>query len=1589
MKWRKIVAWMLIMLQVIMLLPVTSLAATYSKTVSAKLTMNAPIIDGELDDSIWSLDNPVSLSMLGNSSYSAIYDVKWDAKNVYFAVEVIGDTELIDGDSWMNGDVVSIMLDPTCHQNSPYVKGDWQIGIGYNSVDNNKPYILMGSAVQNDTTKLYQDISAVTKATSKGWNAEFSLSWESLGIDPNTEKEMGFDLAVDNKLSTHGTNECDTVVWWAENNATSFWNDTSGFGKLVLSNDVVSAQNEPILNVDFTDGTEKDSSTGAHQAVKYGSPAISSNDHLGKNMASFNGVDDAYAYPMTTDDYAKIQNGYTMESMMKLNGTQGAPCMNLENGGLGYQLNQDGKTLEFTTTVSGSAITVSSDISSLKNQWIHTVSTYDGTNVNLYINGELKDSKPASGELTIPADSAKWFVLGADTNASGNIENPMDCNLSFVRIFSGTMDQSMIAKLYAKANDIHIIVNSSEELTSAVNETVTIPTANAYDANNNYDVTITVKDPNKNEVSVSNGTFIPEIAGVYLITYQAFNKTVVKKVTVSPKSDWKQLGRDGVKVRLAVGSDIHIGSNAAASTKFRNALSVFKTIDPNLDALAFVGDITDSGLPTQYNTLMRIAKESGLSDKIKWCMGNHEFYGWSSTTDAINQFKASTGSSPNEVVKIGGSNGITLIKLGASDANADYSGQYEFLKNALETAAKENPTAPIFVLAHHGVPNTAYVTDEWYGTYGDDMIKLMAKYPQIIHISGHSHSTVDDPRSIDQSAGFTCIQDSTVAAYFENESGMINSEGSHSTYPEYSSEASQALMIDVDNNNVVTIRRMDLTSAKYINGDDPWVINTPDLVANKNFTYTKELAKTSKPPVFASGSTVKATKTSANSVNFSFSQASAADALDSIVLGDSDSNMVHSYKMIIENTKTGEKVSDKKFQRDYYLRFSDYYRSTQSPTLSAKINGLEPKTEYKIEVFALTPYNVESSNSISTTFTTEAASNKPSEKILDVDFADGTAKDNSEVAHNTVVKGAPVLSNNEALGKYMASFDGEDDAYAYYLSSEDYDKFKESFTMGCMFQLNQYKNSDIFMNCEGAGLGYELNGDGHTLEFWAHINGEYKVVSTDISTIKNKWIHAVTTYDGTEMKLYINGTLKDSKNTSGTLDIPNDLAKWLMIGSDTGNEGNVQSPANCNVSNALLLSGAISGQDVLALYQKDNPIRITVKDEIKSNGTVGDQIVIPVGTARDANNNYDVTIDVLDPDGKAVNIENGKIVLSKAGTYKVQYNAGSSKKTYSIIVASSEPSTPTPTPTTQPTVAPTTVPTATPTTKPTTAPTTVPTAIPTIATPIPTVKPTIVPTPIPTTKPTTVPTPKSTTVPSTKPTDTPTTAKKSREVTMNFKCDDSKNTSAKITITRTILSDGTKKDTLHLDEHAITKTIKALVKQKNTHLIINISDTKNDYADEVEVQLTKDIASILVKNNATLQVQTKKGNIEISKKSLINSKGKNIRITISDIKDKKIIKDMMNSLSKKSKGTTMIGLPIHIKMNQNYNMKVTIPIDTKVLPTNKDKMKEFISSLVVMIQGDDHKIHLQKGTIIYNEHGVPIGITISIDQSCSLASIKK
>ncbi len=452
---------------------------------------------------------------------------------------------------------------------------------------------------------------------------------------------------------------------------------------------------------------------------------------------------------------------------------------------------------------------------------------------------------------------------------------------------------------------------------------------------------------------------------------------------------WARASREGVKARFFVGSDTHIG-RSGAQEKVANALDVFYQVDPQADGVLFVGDLTDNGAEAQYDTLMSTINNSPMAGKVYMSMGNHDHY-----TGDTARFEEKTGQKASEVLDF---NGVTVVKLNPSTSGYIYTNDYELLKGALEDANTADPTAPVIIIGHHGVKGTAYVTNEWYGSYGEgtdkDMVALMEQYPQAIHISGHSHSTLEDARSIYQDDGFTAIQDSTIGAYFENESGKVDpTTGKGSTYPDDPNYSSQALRIDVLSDNTVKIYRMDLTEGAYMYEDEPWTFSSADL------PYTNDRAASSKAPSFAEGAAVTVENVTGDSMIVKFPAAAEASG--------ANVDMIHEYQITLTDSEGGQTVRKV---------FADYYKEPRKTDWSVKVADLTGETTYSV---AVTSFGAASEPITAAEDVTAGAGYKPvypAEAILDVDFSrDATGESGKAAVKLTGVQVAGYDESGEAV----------------------------------------------------------------------------------------------------------------------------------------------------------------------------------------------------------------------------------------------------------------------------------------------------------------------------------------------------------------------------------------------------------------------------------------------------------------------------------------------------------------------------------------------------------------------------------------------
>ncbi|MBD2864832.1 glycerophosphodiester phosphodiesterase family protein [Paenibacillus oceani] len=239
-------------------------AAEGRKELPIRQTLAEPIIDGNLDESVWSLNGNVQtvLSAEGADSLQSRFGMVWDNKHLYIGVatedpnlskspNVDKDPTNTPDDYYWDHPNVTIFLDPQLHQSTPYQGKDVQLGFVYKS-GTSTPYFSFGAADTNKNRDEKQILRAIRK-TDKGWNLETAIPWKFLDFDPHLMKQIGMELTVGSSFVNGEGKMVKPSKAWSAFERQSFWNDTYGFGivKLDGSNPVTGFTSDVLLEESF------------------------------------------------------------------------------------------------------------------------------------------------------------------------------------------------------------------------------------------------------------------------------------------------------------------------------------------------------------------------------------------------------------------------------------------------------------------------------------------------------------------------------------------------------------------------------------------------------------------------------------------------------------------------------------------------------------------------------------------------------------------------------------------------------------------------------------------------------------------------------------------------------------------------------------------------------------------------------------------------------------------------------------------------------------------------------------------------------------------------------------------------------------------------------------------------------------------------------------------------------------------------------------------------------------------------------------------------------------------------------------------
>ena len=219
--------------------------------------------------------------------------------------------------------------------------------------------------------------------------------------------------------------------------------------KVAATNQAAPAVTVPaadVLDVAFTNGTATDRATGL-PAKTWGAPTYTTDPVFGHDILKVNGVNDAVSFDFT-DQWSRFSTGFAIECVFRVDTTMPVSgekdlCSDKEAGGFSVYVN--GGNLGTMAHIGGGYKSVLTPISG--NRWYHTVSVWDGRTLSLYVNGQLAGSTAATGTLTPPVATARFFVIGADAapNNIGQVAPPSSFAAS--KVWSAGLTGAQVAEL--------------------------------------------------------------------------------------------------------------------------------------------------------------------------------------------------------------------------------------------------------------------------------------------------------------------------------------------------------------------------------------------------------------------------------------------------------------------------------------------------------------------------------------------------------------------------------------------------------------------------------------------------------------------------------------------------------------------------------------------------------------------------------------------------------------------------------------------------------------------------------------------------------------------------------------------------------------------------------------------------------------------------------------------------------------------------------------------------------------------------------------------------------------------------------------
>ncbi len=154
-----------------------------------------------------------------------------------------------------------------------------------------------------------------------------------------------------------------------------------------------------------------------------------------------------------------LQDGHSLEVMFMLDGVlpnakEVKMFSSHQSGGTGFLITNasKGQEITFLPHVGGNYVWARSGIKPERGRYYHVVGVWDkaACKAKIYVDGEFKDEAAAYGDLTMVADSYRWFGIGVDAGGSG--ESAWRGDVVIARVYDEPLTAEQVTELYTKAD---------------------------------------------------------------------------------------------------------------------------------------------------------------------------------------------------------------------------------------------------------------------------------------------------------------------------------------------------------------------------------------------------------------------------------------------------------------------------------------------------------------------------------------------------------------------------------------------------------------------------------------------------------------------------------------------------------------------------------------------------------------------------------------------------------------------------------------------------------------------------------------------------------------------------------------------------------------------------------------------------------------------------------------------------------------------------------------------------------------------------------------------------------------------------------